>query len=71
MAVFQYYISANPSEPAPGVGKLAEVIAENKEAAVDKITESCRHLVGWPVIWVHLLVWSRGERCGFESMRIR
>jgi len=71
MSVFRYYISTNPSEPAPHVSRLAEVIAENKEAAVERITENCRTLIDWPVVWVHLLVWSEGEQHGFESMRIR
>ena len=63
--------STDPAEPAPPVSRLAEVIAENKEAAIEKIIANCRTLIDWPVVWVHLLVWSEGEQSGFESTRIR
>jgi hypothetical protein len=70
MPTYRYFLSSDPTSPAPPEIELQTIEADDQASALEKIKRDNRRPKNWPSVWAHILVWSEGELRGFESTRI-
>jgi hypothetical protein len=72
MAVYRYYLSANPGDPSPSGDGLSNVEADCPQAAIRKLHDAGQLPEGWQSLWIHFLVWvdQEGQQRGFESIAL-
>jgi len=72
MPKFRYFLSLEPTSPAPADNELSEIVADSLSLAARHLAKHRLLIDGQPARWAHLLVWASasGEQRGFESIRL-
>ncbi|HEY2414143.1 MAG TPA: hypothetical protein VGI40_18000 [Pirellulaceae bacterium] len=68
MPKLRYFLSSEPTAPAPPTNELFETDADSPEC----VAKALRRMGNWRSVWLHVLVSSGedGETRGFETLRI-
>jgi hypothetical protein len=72
MPVYHYFLSANPTDPAPNGAALSSIEADTPAAALALLHHEGRLPANWRLLWAHFLIWvdQEGKQRGFESIQL-
>ena len=71
MAVYRYFLCADPSAASPPIDELLTIEADSPASAAE-LLRSGRLPANAQLLWANILVWTSpdAKQCGFQSFRL-